>query len=85
MLEAKGDSEEAEDARDGAQTAASHEKQLQGEADQVHLIGNGTSMALRLELTQTRLGLCEGWGGAVALGCDPSQRRAPVALVIGSW
>src|SRR5713101_3427291 len=41
-------------------------------------------MALRLELTQTRLGLVEGVGGAVALLCDPSQLLAPVAVVIGS-
>ena len=41
-------------------------------------------MALRLDLTQTRLGLFEGCGGAVSLVCDPSQLLAPVAIVIGS-
>ena len=41
-------------------------------------------MALSLELTQTRLGLVEGLGGAVSLLSDPSQLLALVALVIGS-
>jgi len=84
LLDAQGHSEEAEDARDGAQADASHQKQRKGEEDQVHLVGHGTSMALRLARTQTRLGLFAGVGGAVSLVCAPSQLLALVTIVIGS-
>ncbi len=84
LLDTQGHSEDTEDTRDGAKADASHSQQLQGEEDQVHLALYGQSLALGLELAQTRLGLFACCGGAVALGGDPRQLLALVSMLIGS-
>jgi hypothetical protein len=84
FVDTQGESEETEHPRDSAKADASHQKQLKGEEAQVHLIFNRQSLAVRLKLPQTRLGLFAGLAGAVSLFCDSRQLLAPVAIWIGS-
>ena len=84
FVETQGQSEEAEDTRDGATADASHSKQLQGYPDQVHLVLHGTSLALGRKLAQASPGLFACLSGAIALRFDPVQLLAPGAIVIGS-
>mgnify|MGYP001586692343 CR=1 FL=1 len=72
-MDTQSQSEEAEDARDGAQAAAGHEKQLQGSEDQVPLGLHGKTLALGLKLAQASLGLFERFGGA--LSCQNTPPR----------
>jgi hypothetical protein len=68
-----------------------HQKELEGQQDQVHLGPGDRSVQLGLELTQlglellqTRLGRFEGCGDAVSLGADARVLFALVSIVVTS-
>jgi hypothetical protein len=91
LLDAQSPSQETQDATAGATAATRHEKELQGEKDQVDCGVHGTCLALGLELRQARRRLCEArwgllerWGGAVALGADARDRWALVSIAVTS-
>jgi hypothetical protein len=84
FLDTPRHSEEAEDARDGANAHTGHSKQLTGSEDQGHRVLHGQPLALGLTVALASLGLFQGGGGTVSLGFDPRQLLAPVAILIGS-
>ena len=84
FVDAKGQSQETQDATDGTKADARHEKELQGQVDDVDLGQGDESVPLSLQLTQAGLGLFEGVGGAVSLGCKASDLFALVSIVVAS-
>jgi hypothetical protein len=84
VLDAKGEGQETQDARDGAKSEAGLSKELQGQQDQVHLRQDGHALLLALELMQTRQGFFEGMGGSVPLGANANDLCALVSIAVTS-
>jgi hypothetical protein len=60
------------------------EKEVPGHQDHVYLGQGDQCLPLALDLTQTRPGLCEGLGGAGALGGDARALLAVGSMVLAS-
>src|SRR5712692_3831670 len=84
FVDAQGQSQESEDARDGAKANASVEKKLESQGDHVDLGYGGESMELGLELTQVGLRRLEGGGDSVALRLEASALFALVTLALAA-
>jgi len=84
FVDAQGQSQESEDARDGAKANASDEKKLESQGDRVDLGYGGESMELGLELTQVGLRRFEGGGDSVALRLEASALFALVTLALAA-
>ena len=82
LLEAKGPRQEAQDARDGAQSDACHQKELECQKDQLPLRPGDKSLGVVLELPQMRLGLFECRGGSVSRSADARKLFALVSIAI---
>lgn len=83
-LDAQSQSQESQDARDGAKANACLSKELQSQVDDVDLGQGNESVQLGLKLTQAGLSLFEGLGDTVALSLEARTLFALVALALAS-
>jgi len=84
VLDAKRPRQEPQDTSDSAPPDARHSKEVQGQENPVPLGPGDESLRWARELTQTRLGLCEGVGGVGPLGGDARELLALVAIAVAS-
>ena len=84
FLDAQGQSEEREDARDGPKADARLSKELQSQVDHVDLGHGGESIQPRLELMQAGLSLLQSLSGSVGSRLEASVLCALVALSLAS-
>jgi hypothetical protein len=84
LLDAQGEGQETQDARDGTKADAGLYKELQGYPNHSNLRQNGHGLRLALDLAQTRLGRFEGVRGTVALGGETSELFAWVSLAVAA-
>jgi hypothetical protein len=83
-LDAKGQSQESEDASDRTKANASDSKEWQSQVDHIALGPGGESVPLGLKLTQAGLRLFEGLGGPLSLGSEARILCTLVALSLAS-
>jgi hypothetical protein len=84
FVDAQGQSQESEDARDGAKANARDEKKLESQGEHVDLGYGGEAMELGLELTQVGLRRLEGGGDSVALRLAASALLALGTLALAA-
>ncbi len=83
-LDAKGQRQESEDARDRTKANASDSKELQSQGDHIDLGPGGESVQLGLKETQAGLRLFEGLSGPLSLGSEARILLTLVALSLAS-
>jgi len=84
FVDAQGQSQEREDARDSPKANACLSKELQSHVDHIDLGHGDEAMQLGLKLTQVGLSLFERLGGPVVLRLEASVLFALVALLLTS-